>query len=182
MVVRNVSNTQPPLVRLRYLGMARICPDDRSQLEVRTIHGIEVDICPNCGGIWLDRGEINRLRKLSTNEVKDFETVPIHTGDSRPSSGACPACSKSLHPFRYANGHATLSTCEGLCGLWLPEQELDKIAAMSTPPPEALLAAGMHGALSAEREMHLRRAHGVLVEMNRQYGWPAFWANPFTRF
>lgn len=30
-------------------------------LEERFSTGIEVDVCPNCKGIWLDRGELERL-------------------------------------------------------------------------------------------------------------------------
>ncbi len=36
-----------------------LCLD--SPLEPKFIRGIEVDICPRCRGIWLDRGEIDRL-------------------------------------------------------------------------------------------------------------------------
>lgn len=30
-------------------------------LDERQSHGIEVDVCPNCGGVWLDRGELEKL-------------------------------------------------------------------------------------------------------------------------
>ena len=30
-------------------------------LDITHRHGIELDICPKCRGIWLDRGEIDRL-------------------------------------------------------------------------------------------------------------------------
>lgn len=30
-------------------------------LDVTHRHGIEVDVCPRCRGIWLDRGELDRL-------------------------------------------------------------------------------------------------------------------------
>ncbi len=30
-------------------------------LDERFSHGIEVDVCPNCKGVWLDRGELERL-------------------------------------------------------------------------------------------------------------------------
>ncbi len=32
-----------------------------SPLEPRFARGTEVDICPRCRGIWLDRGELDRL-------------------------------------------------------------------------------------------------------------------------
>lgn len=30
-------------------------------LEEKYSHGIEVDVCPNCKGVWLDRGELEKL-------------------------------------------------------------------------------------------------------------------------
>jgi Zn-finger nucleic acid-binding protein len=36
-----------------------LCLD--SPLEPKFSHGIEIDICPRCRGVWLDRGEIDRL-------------------------------------------------------------------------------------------------------------------------
>jgi Zn-finger nucleic acid-binding protein len=35
------------------------CPDER--LAITDRHGIEVDYCPACRGIWLDRGELDKL-------------------------------------------------------------------------------------------------------------------------
>ena len=36
-----------------------LCLD--SPLEPKFVRGVEVDICPKCRGIWLDRGEIDKL-------------------------------------------------------------------------------------------------------------------------
>lgn len=36
-----------------------LCPD--SSLEPKFVGATEVDICPRCRGIWLDRGELDRL-------------------------------------------------------------------------------------------------------------------------
>ena len=36
-----------------------LCIDE--VLDATHRHGIEIDICPRCKGIWLDRGELDRL-------------------------------------------------------------------------------------------------------------------------
>lgn len=36
-----------------------LCRD--TDLEPRFSRGIEVDVCPRCRGLWLDRGELERL-------------------------------------------------------------------------------------------------------------------------
>jgi len=37
------------------------CPVDRTPLEVVTRDNLEIDFCPECRGIWLDRGELQQL-------------------------------------------------------------------------------------------------------------------------
>lgn len=36
-----------------------LCIDQHLEPDFRS--GIEIDICPNCKGVWLDRGEIDKL-------------------------------------------------------------------------------------------------------------------------
>lgn len=36
-----------------------ICPE--SQLVMTERQGIEIDYCPNCRGVWLDRGELDKI-------------------------------------------------------------------------------------------------------------------------
>ncbi|WP_322092760.1 TFIIB-type zinc ribbon-containing protein [Paraburkholderia bannensis] len=35
------------------------CPD--VTLAIAERHGVELDYCPQCRGVWLDRGELDRL-------------------------------------------------------------------------------------------------------------------------
>ena len=37
------------------------CPVDATPLELVTRDGVEIDYCPECRGVWLDRGELQRL-------------------------------------------------------------------------------------------------------------------------
>lgn len=37
------------------------CPSCQLQLTVSDRHGIEVDVCPQCRGVWLDRGELDKI-------------------------------------------------------------------------------------------------------------------------
>lgn len=46
-----------------------ICPE--SILAVTTRQGIEIDYCPTCRGVWLDRGELDKLIDLSANTTRD---------------------------------------------------------------------------------------------------------------
>jgi uncharacterized protein len=37
------------------------CPIDKVDLVMSERHGIEVDYCPKCRGVWLDRGELDKI-------------------------------------------------------------------------------------------------------------------------
>ena len=37
------------------------CPVDGTPLVIADRQGIEVDYCPRCRGVWLDRGELDKL-------------------------------------------------------------------------------------------------------------------------
>lgn len=37
------------------------CPIDQTTLVIADRQGIEIDYCPKCRGVWLDRGELDKL-------------------------------------------------------------------------------------------------------------------------
>jgi Zn-finger nucleic acid-binding protein len=41
------------------------CPIDGTELRISDRQGIEIDYCPKCRGIWLDRGELDKLLERS---------------------------------------------------------------------------------------------------------------------
>jgi uncharacterized protein len=41
-----------------------VCPD--STLAMSNREGIEIDYCPQCRGVWLDRGELDKLIERSS--------------------------------------------------------------------------------------------------------------------
>jgi Zn-finger nucleic acid-binding protein len=44
------------------------CPIDGSQLVMSERQGIEIDYCPACRGVWLDRGELDKIIERSAPE------------------------------------------------------------------------------------------------------------------
>ncbi len=47
-------------------GMA--CPICRVGLVMTDRQGIEIDYCPNCRGVWLDRGELDKIIERSLGD------------------------------------------------------------------------------------------------------------------
>jgi hypothetical protein len=42
------------------------CPKCGADLTTETHHGIQVDRCPECHGVWFDAGEVEQIVKLET--------------------------------------------------------------------------------------------------------------------
>jgi Zn-finger nucleic acid-binding protein len=40
------------------------CPVDNTVLTISDRQGVEIDFCPQCRGVWLDRGELDKLLEL----------------------------------------------------------------------------------------------------------------------
>ena len=45
------------------------CPNDATTLVMSERSGIEIDYCPECRGIWLDRGELDKLIERSADQA-----------------------------------------------------------------------------------------------------------------
>lgn len=37
------------------------CPIDQAELVMSERQGVEIDYCPTCRGVWLDRGELDKI-------------------------------------------------------------------------------------------------------------------------
>ena len=45
------------------------CPIDNNQLQKQTYESdIEVDICPRCSGVWLEKGELEAIQDIVGND------------------------------------------------------------------------------------------------------------------
>lgn len=44
-----------------------LCPHDAGQLTAVIHRGVEIDVCGSCGGIWFDRGELEKIVAQSSN-------------------------------------------------------------------------------------------------------------------
>ncbi|MBO3089540.1 TFIIB-type zinc ribbon-containing protein [Cellulomonas dongxiuzhuiae] len=58
------------------------CPVDQAQLVMTERQGVEIDYCPVCRGIWLDRGELDKIidRAATVAPAVDPRAVPGAAG------------------------------------------------------------------------------------------------------
>ncbi len=50
------------------------CPNCNVNLAMADRHGVEIDYCPECRGIWLDRGELDKIIERSIHANTDEES------------------------------------------------------------------------------------------------------------
>jgi len=59
------------------------CPVCGAQLQPMPRSGIEIDICPGCKGVWLDRGELEKLVVLEGDQSPSSAAQAIERSPSR---------------------------------------------------------------------------------------------------
>ena len=47
------------------------CPVDQATLLMSERQGVEIDYCPQCRGVWLDRGELDKLIARGDDDDRD---------------------------------------------------------------------------------------------------------------
>jgi len=52
------------------------CPIDGTELVMTERQGIEIDYCPKCRGVWLDRGELDKIIERSATAFRPTDTPP----------------------------------------------------------------------------------------------------------
>ena len=52
------------------------CPVDGTTLVITDRQGIEIDYCPKCRGIWLDRGELDKLIERGAQYEAHIRATP----------------------------------------------------------------------------------------------------------
>lgn len=52
------------------------CPTCNVDLVMSERQGIEIDYCPKCRGVWLDRGELDKIIERSSDDRDDRDDRP----------------------------------------------------------------------------------------------------------
>ena len=62
------------------------CPIDNEALVMTERSGVEIDYCPKCRGVWLDRGELDKIIERSvapSPRPQAPESRPAYADDDR---------------------------------------------------------------------------------------------------
>ena len=91
-----------------------VCKTERLAMMER--QGIEIDYCPKCRGVWLDRGELDKIVERSTADLA--AAAPVPPPSPLPSAATSAefghGSHRPRHDDRYAGGHRRKSFLQEL--------------------------------------------------------------------
>lgn len=95
------------------------CPNDQATLVMSERSGIEIDYCPECRGVWLDRGELDKIIDRAAPSTPATPTpAPApgpYAGQAAPAPGYVPRSTSGMAVPR--NGYASPGS-PGSPGSW----------------------------------------------------------------
>ncbi|HEY3447661.1 MAG TPA: zf-TFIIB domain-containing protein [Myxococcales bacterium] len=116
----------------------RPCPACEGPLSTARLAGVTVDGCDQCGGVWMDAGEIQKLAgwPAALEAVgRRFKGSSVNLSLGKL---GCPACGGALEPHEFPSLRGIeLDRCASCGGLWLDAGEARQIAARLLEPPRA---------------------------------------------
>src|SRR5262245_56411198 len=125
-----------------------------------------VEVCSQCRGLWLDRGQLDEFAADPRALEKEIERSSV---GRRATDHLCPRCDGRLEQGPLPGGDASGEQCPSCGGLWLRAEEVDRAASAAAgnldlrPLREA---AADTGARERAEERVSRLAAGLLALPN----------------
>jgi Zn-finger nucleic acid-binding protein len=66
---------------------AMLCPVCSTGLAMAERQGVEIDYCPQCRGVWLDRGELDKIIERSAAPIPAAQPQPSFRPDRSETYG-----------------------------------------------------------------------------------------------
>ena len=63
-----------------------LCPNDNSSMQTVDRDGVQFDMCPSCRGVWLDRGELEKLMAAAQASAQAAAQANAPAAAPRPAS------------------------------------------------------------------------------------------------
>jgi Zn-finger nucleic acid-binding protein len=97
------------------------CPNCDNDLVQTKRDRIEVQYCPSCRGMWLNRQELQELEDEAFDLGEDEKGTLIFSATA--TTRKCPQCSKLMKRFEYRLYDLEMDFCEDGHGFWLDADE-----------------------------------------------------------
>ncbi len=167
----------------------RLCPLCIVPLQPRPMHGYEIDICPECEGMFFEFGEL-LVAKENLDDIKHFQT--IQQGDDQKDHVGeeykCPGCQFDLREMEYEyDSGIHIDQCYNCHGIFLEKGELIVInnyleSAASSPEAQQRMLQAAAVLQQTEAKMEAERRQSIREADNFYEDDDGFVANKATEF
>jgi Mlc titration factor MtfA (ptsG expression regulator)/Zn-finger nucleic acid-binding protein len=112
------------------------CPRDGGTLASQNYEAdVQADVCPSCRGMWLDRGELERIQETvehdHSGELGDIAQIASAYEMARQKAGAgipCPRCQRAMASKEYGYcSQILIDLCPHCEGVWLDRGEIQAL-------------------------------------------------------
>ena len=73
-LLKLTSNRPLHNITTKYLGVDSdsklLCPGCGSIMDMESVSGVEIDVCLQCNGVWLDSDELEQLKELDSDDIE----------------------------------------------------------------------------------------------------------------
>ena len=152
------------------------CPACGHILKQHTYHDLVVDVCPSCGGIWFDPGEMKDYIEFLLTDRDDIPNADIEfdreiaLADKTPErTRSCPQCLAPMGKLNFAyDSNVILDSCPSCEGVWTDGGEIRKLAVYTKGNPRLdAMADGIADLRGHRNQPHLLRARRHLEHPKR---------------
>lgn len=106
------------------------CPNCDHSMVTKDLNSITVQVCPACNGMWLDMGELTRLKNqtlpdanwLDENVWEEISLLQYEWGERE-----CPICGKAMAIVKYGETDVKVDACVRHHGIFLDKGEFEAI-------------------------------------------------------
>ncbi len=102
------------------------CPGCGTEMAATMVHSIEIDRCPGCGGIALDKGENELIESVGLASVIEGGVQRAH--EHRTTTARCHECDRDMIALLGA-GDVEYDWCDGCERLFFDRGELTELGA-----------------------------------------------------
>ncbi len=116
------------------------CTVCKKPMIVLELDQIEIDYCLECGGIWLDSGELKTLLD-DPSKAKEMLEHPGTIRQAKKSDRKCPICMKHMQEIAVGSDTVVhIDRCSNNHGLWFDRGELEETLEVLQDTPDKRVA------------------------------------------
>jgi len=118
-----------------------MCPLCHEPLVAFELDGVEIDRCVDCGGVWLDAGELELIAGRAGTSPGEISRVLNGARGPRHGKRRCPRCNRKLQVVQVeGSALVELDRCPAGHGLWLDAGEMESLIGAFETGEEGALA------------------------------------------